>query len=350
MDKQKQELIEKIKSGSVNIDDYIELADMYWNEGECNSLFELYGELKKRNLSNNENAFVYHKEGHSLMDCNRTEEAKMAYSASLEMLKNCADSYDCINLKALNHYYLFLLTDATNERQEHAKESLINLDLATLHDDHQNDKKQHLVYSYMADIYLRLGNYEKAISLYNTALDCAATGRDKVWVLSAIASIYGRTNEYDKAMSYFTMALQEADERDATSKIYFDMGIASFDNKRYRDAAESLEEALKTKNSSPSLKNNPEYEIDILWHLGTIAYRIDDEKRLETRFARLFSMMDENHRYYANANITLGHHYLRKGKFEKAREYYNCVLTSPSASLEEIDMARECLKQLPLNA
>jgi len=54
--------------------------------------------------------------------------------------------------------------------------------------------------------------------------------------------------------------------------------------------------------------------------------------------------------YYANCNLTLGHIYLFKNDYIRAREYYHNVLTAPSAFDQEREMAKRCLGQIPLDS
>jgi tetratricopeptide (TPR) repeat protein len=173
---------------------------------------------------------------------------------------------------------------------------------------------------------------------------------DKIWILTGIASIYSDKKEYDRALHFFREALQLAQiTKTPASKIHHDMGVLFFEENRLYDATNEFQEALRVKDKEILLRDNPSYEISILWHLSSIAYGMRDYENMIIYLRKVSNLIDNNNYYYANTHLKLGHYYSWKGAYEKAREHYNQVLIAPKAGYEEVEMAKTCLSQLPLH-
>lgn len=339
----KEELEENIRSGLSTFDDYMNLGNIYLEEGRYDDTLSLYKELKNRDLSVIEKARILSEEGHVLDLSNRDNESITAFHDSLRELITCTDCDDCIDLKAFNHYSLFTLYDSQNEIQKHAEEALKYLNLII--EKYQNVMPLYEAYSYIAEIYLRTDKFDKALSTYEKALEFASDNKAVLPIITGMAVIHGKMNNYDKSKEYFANVLEKAKNNDNVpmSKIYFDMGIAAFENNYFKDAVEYFLDALRLKNYTAFLKANIEYEIDILWHLAFINYELDDDENTLKYSSQLLSMINNDHHYFVNANIILGHYYTRNRENEKAQECYKRVLTAPSATFDDIATVKEYL-------
>ncbi len=130
------------------------------------------------------------------------------------------------------------------------------------------------------------------------------------------------------------------------TQIYYCMGKMYYEAGWAEEAGTAFENALKNLHRDPYLKHNPQYVADIYWHIGSMAYDRYEYPRAVSLLSRVLDHVTEDHPYFCDTHITLGHCHLGQGYFEKAREHYNAVLFSPKASPEEIAMADECLKEI----
>ena len=128
------------------------------------------------------------------------------------------------------------------------------------------------------------------------------------------------------------------------------MGKMYFENDYLSEADTAFRNALQKYENDVLLGGNKEYKLDIFWYLGMIAYETGKEKDIVKFFKEIMLNIDNSHYYYANIHITLGHYYSIKNNYDKARDHYNIVLSAPYATDEEINMAKSCLSQIPLNA
>ncbi len=347
---EKVEALEKrIRDNSATVSDYFKLGTIYLDGGDYNKVIHLYDQIIKLSLSNLELSRVYYEKGEALKLSNKNEKAICSYIKSYKLIQTEANSVDSLDLKGLNKYNLFLHFRESNEGRQHAEEAInyFNLLLKKLD---SSDERYFVTLSYLADIYSKLGEYNNALNYYDQILKLSSDNNDIVWALGGVASIYGLRKELKRAEQYFKKAIHKANKTIAISKIYFDMGKMYFENNCFSEADTALRNALLKLEDDVILKENKEYKIDILWYLGTLAYEAGREKDIEEFFKAIMVSIDNNHYYYANIHITLGHFYSIKNNNEKAREHYNYVLSAPLASEEEINMAKDSLSQIPLDA
>jgi tetratricopeptide (TPR) repeat protein len=268
---------------------------------------------------------------------------------SFKLIEKEADSADSLDLKGLNKYNLFLHLMGRDEGRQHAEDAIKYFNLSLKSTD-SSDSRYFVTFSYLADIYSKLGQYENALNHYDQVLKLSSDKNDIVWALVGVASIYGLRKKLKLAEQYFNKAIDEASNTIATTKIYFDMARMYFENDCLSEADTAFSIALQKYENDVVLSGNKEYKLDILWYLGMIAYETGKDKDFVKLFKEIMLNIDNSHYYYANVHITLGHFYSIKNNYEKAREHYNIVLSAPYAIDEEIKMAKSCLSQIPLNA
>ena len=341
------ELEEKISQGSTNINEYIELGSLYVENGQHDNFLKLSNQIEKFQLSKWETAILHYDKGEALKLSNRIEEALSSFKKSLEVTPQKDDSADALSLEGLNHYNLFLLLQDSKESHQHAQDAIRCFELLVKKYPSYEDK--HRIYSYLADTYEKLGEYEPSLHYYNLALEISSNNYELVWALIGMATTYGMAKKYEESEEYFSKALLKANKSVPTSKIYYEQGEMYFESNDLTKAAKAFQNALKYQKDDPRLKDNQEYEIDIFWHLGTIAYELNKEKDVIKYFEKVLGSIDNSHYYYANSHLSLGHFYRMREDYIRARKHYHKVLTAPHAADEEIKMAKEWLAKLPQN-
>lgn len=339
-------LKKRIKEGKAEAEDYFSLAHAYLDAGEYDKALTLYEDMERLALSKLELAGVYYEKGEALQLQNRIAEAISAYIESLDILIVDAESPEAMALKGLSNYNLFLLIEDHDVRNQHAKKALSLLEnLLTKHPEYEGTYN---ALSTVADIWARLGDDKKALGFFKKALEIGKSKADIVWALSGVGSVYSRKKEFGKAIELLREALDTSDDTIATSKIHYDIGKIYFEMNRLSDAEISLRKALEERARDPALRKNMEYEIDILWHLGVIAYdKYENNETLEY-FGRVLHLVGQDHFYYANTNLYLGHYYLMIKDYKKAKEHYSLVLSAPLADAESISCANEYLQEISI--
>jgi len=342
--KKEVELEERIRQGSRDVNDYIELRNMYFESSQLDKLLRLCDEIKKLELSNLELGHVLYQEGEALRMLSRMEEAIASYRQSLRILGPEASCFEASYLRALNHYTLFLLSLDLSEKNLHARKALHYFSLIRKQAACYDDK--YMILSRMTDIYSRLGEYQTALDFYKEILEMSSDDADTAWALNGIATIHTMRKDYARAKRYFKEALRKANRTRLTSKIYYDMAIMYIEAEELFEAKEAFQSALRYRDSDTELRDNREYEIDIFWHLGTIGYETNKEKEGAMYLERVLENIDDSHYYYTNVLLTLAHLYLKMKDYKTARDYYNSVISSRSATDEDIQIAEECLGRI----
>jgi tetratricopeptide (TPR) repeat protein len=291
-------------------------------------------------------ARVYYEMGEAYSLDNKIDKAITSYKNSLFILGGMDDSIEVLDLRGLNKYNLFLLS-ADEAGDRYAKEAICIF--KRLIENFGSIEKPLMTCSYLADIFYRIGDYDNALHYYSLALE-DSDDIQKFWVFSGITAIYSKKNNIDEAILYFNKALSHADINSPVSQLYYDMGMMYFDANMLDDSYNAFQMALKSKDKETVLKKNIEYEIEILWHMLSIAYETNEFINITCHFEKLKSLINSDHHYYANTHLKLGHYFFMKGENTKAIDHYNNVLSAPMAAKEEIKIAKDCLKKIPFDA
>jgi len=339
-------LEEKIRTGSGQIEDYFDLSALYFESGKIQNLLELYQNVITLNLSGKDLAQIYCEKGEALQSLSRSGEAIDCFLKSLSKLPSKGQTTEELGMAGINHYNLALLLADSPEGEKHSKAAVKCFNLLIEHD--ADNRERYAAFSHLADLYSRLGNYETSLHYYELALEVAADNSERVWALSGKAAVSAQAGRFNESAELFERALTEASDEIPKSKIYYEQGKMLFEENNFAKAFMAFQKAFGMRKYDPTLRNNREYEIDILWHLGTSSYEVEDEERAFDCLQKVLENINETHYYFANSHLTLGHLYLMSNKPGKAREHYNKVLKAPRVSQEEMQMAKDCLAHIPL--
>jgi tetratricopeptide (TPR) repeat protein len=341
------ELEERIARGSGKVDDYFKLGKLYLESAQYASLLALYERLEKQSLSEVELARLYYERGDALEPSNRNE-AIASFRKSLQHISPNDYSVEALFLRGLCHHSLFLLVTDPDERRSNGEEAI--KDFKLILDKRPAFEDKYALFSYIADIYTMLNEHREALSFYNGALRRSANAKERIGALTGIGVVLGKQKKARKAEKYFDTALQEATGIAPTSKIHYEKGKMLFESNDFRKAYEEFKQALESIHNDPGLRGNKDYQIEIFWHLGTIAYELKEDEKAIGYLSRILEEVDEPHYYYASANLTLGHIWLFKQDYARAREHYNSVLSAPRSFEPEKSMAKKCIGEIPLDS
>lgn len=333
----------RAQKGIADINCYFRLASLYFEEGDFEKVLSLYNGISEKKLTSIEHARVLREKGVASQLLNRIEDALSLFRASLNKAHNLPDSIEVLDIRGLDLHSIFDLTENMEEKMRCASEAIDCFNKLKI--DYKVREEEYLVNSYLADIYVKIGQYDNALSLYKEIIEESTDIHDSVWALVGVASIFELKGEYQNSFNCLTDALKQAGNTVPTSKIYFDLGKLHFAENEYEAAKEAFQKALSKMKAENLLKNNEEYKNDILWHLGMIAYNLEEDNVI-FYFSDILKRIETDHLYYPNINITIGHFYIKENSFQKARYYYERALLSETISEEEQKMAEECLAKL----
>ena len=340
----------KVQEGSNNINEHLTLGALYFDAGDFDKLISLYDKTLRLSLSELDKGRIYYERGEAYQLSSRYEYSIKSFEKAIKTLQNVESSWESLYIKGISSYNLFLLCLDRDKLKQYSDDAINYFNLII--DEHSVHQDIHHVYSSLADIYAKLEEYDKAEYFYSSALEQHVDDLALVQYLSGMASVYGKKSQYDKAIKHFNEALRKANKKSInTSKIYYEMGVVYLAGNFLSEAEKALQIALEEKKSDPLLKDNQEYEVDILWYLGTTAYELgNSDDDVEIYFSKVLELIDNNHFYYTSTHLTLAHLYASMNKDRKAKEHYNNVLIAPFADEEDKKMAKECLSQLSFDA
>jgi tetratricopeptide (TPR) repeat protein len=347
------ELENKIKNGSKDLNDHISLGALYFQVGEYDKLLYLYDQTLKLQLSALDEGRIYYERAESFQLLNRIEEAISAFKDAISVLEQQENTWEALYIICNSYYNLYLQCLDNAQLKHYFDKAEVYYKLAIKK--YPNHQELHYLCSTFADLYMRNNEYEKALFYYDFAIDQNPDAISLVQYLCGMASVYARKSDFIKAISYFEKAIKTATKSSInTSKIHFDIGemyySMEFSKSSLKKSKDNFSKALQLKDNDLYLKNNAEYELQIHWYLGRIAYEINNsEQAVEIHFRKVLDLLaDRNHPLYSSSHLSLGHFFLGQGNIAKAKDHYNEVLLSPLADNEQMKIARECLSQLSL--
>ncbi len=342
-------LVKKIKDGSKRIEEFRELGKIYFDREDFNEYLALLEKTLELSLTNIERATTLSEKGEALDILGKRIEAFPCFEQSLNLLTNEKETPDIIYLKGMNHYKL-TLSNFNDEREDlHINQAIENFEVLLKKE--PNYELKCSVTSHLAESYCMNNEFDKAVETYKKAVEMSNNNDDKVWSLVGIATVYSEKADYKQSEEAFKQALDIAKDKKYYSKVYFDMGEMYFNSDRKREAFDAFSNALNYEEYTLYSKYNKEYIAGIYWYLGTLVYNsINDYNydfdKVIGYLNKTLEYINEDHGYYYDSYITLGHCYLAKEDYDKAKEHYNVVKAATSVTDEQKDMANKCLKEI----
>ncbi len=338
------DLVKRIKDGSKRIEDFRLLGKIYFDRGDYEKHLELCKIVSQMSLTNLEKALIISGKGETLNILGKKDESIECFKQSLKLLKREKEVSVVLYNKGMNHFNLSLLYYDSEKGDEHSIKSLERLEELSRKDPCY---EEYMVNSHLAELYCRKKEYDKAIGAYTKAIEKSKSNGDKVWSLSGIASVYSDKKDYELSEKAFEQALHLAKENKCSSKVYFDMGVMYFDSDHKQKAIDAFNNALSYKDYDPYLKDNKEYVAEIYWYLGTLAYEYNYDFDKATEYLNnALEIIREDHVDFCHTHIILGHCYLAKENYSKAKEHYNVALSATLINEEQKEMLNKCLKEI----
>jgi tetratricopeptide (TPR) repeat protein len=333
----------RIKGGFGGLEDYLWLGKVYMNGGDFNKLLELYEKTLNSLLRNEEKARIVYEKGEVLNILGRKEEALSLFERSVQLISREKETPSILYIKGMCHYNLSLLYNG-EKGQQYARLSAKEFKQLTEKFPYHEENAVALLH--LGHLCLKFNELDEAIKVYKKALEIAGDAEAKVWCLCGVASVYKEKGAYRKSEENYRQALEIAKGSKFRSNIYFEMGRMFFDSSQREKAIEAFRSALNYLKDDPVLRGNKDYLTDIYWHLGTLTYYGSDYDKAIGYLNKTLENIDQNHVYYCNSHITLGHSYVATGDLEKAQDHYRLVLLASRATEEELRMAHGCFERI----
>ncbi|MBI9077648.1 MAG: tetratricopeptide repeat protein [Desulfatibacillum sp.] len=338
---------EDLQRGKADLDSLFALGDMYFSQGRHLDLLDLCNRMTTMPLTKLDLATVLSYKGVTHVCLSHWEAATAAFLQSLDALEHAPENMEeVVSLKGMNYYDLSLYCQDVDKADDYGELALKYLTiLSRSFPDYPHMSK---VFAHIADLHHSMGDLDQALVYYGLFYEASVETEDKVWAMTGMATVYGFLGQTDKALEMYNDALQVADSKALMSKVYYDLGEMHYRLENFYESRSSLETALKFRDQDPVLMQNEEYEVSILWRLGTIAFDLEEEEEMAPLFEKVLGMINSTHSYYADINLRMGHYYLGLCRYATASGYYNEVLLTPAASAEETLIAKDCLAGIPL--
>lgn len=333
----------RIENGSNDIEDYQMLGKIYFDRGSYDKLLKLLERALTLPLSNEERAAILHHKGQANDFLGKREDAISCYEKSLSLDTDEKDDV-LLDCSAMNYYNLSVLLHNEEKGTDYAKRALKKFE--ALLQKYPDYEEKHMIYAHISELYRRFNEFDKAIDSCKKAIETANNDEERMGFLVGLGTIHRDKGNYCKSEGAFRQALILAKKKRWLSKIHFEYGKLYYESNQIQNAIEAFNNALKSIEYDPLLKNNKEYNIEIFWHLGSLYYNKKEYDRVIEYLDMTLEDIDENSAYYCSTNMTLGHCYLAKEEYDRARGYYDKALLSPLATKEDIGMANECIKRI----
>jgi tetratricopeptide (TPR) repeat protein len=343
------ELEQRISTGSLVVDDFFDLADIYFFKGLFSEMLEILEKAKTLQLSDLDQAHLCLIEAEGFLALGRVEEGKCNYRRSLEFLVEPESSFEYLFAVGRAHYSLAMILEDNNEVLDHAKLALEFLSNSLEYQMPANEKsKAHSgVYSWIGDMYSKVGQFKAALKMHEKAFEIAIQQEDLVGIQVDIAAVHTLQKDFRKAEKAFRKAIEAANGRVPTTKIYYELGQMYIEWQRMPEAKQAFKDSWQSLDSDLRLKNSVGYETAIIWHLGFCAYEIGDGQEAIESMTKVLEEVDTKSPFYVRSCMILAHQYYKDDDRSSAREYYSRVLSAPLADLGDIEVAKKLLASIP---
>lgn len=343
-----QELRAKILAGSQEIEDYRALGLILWDAGREEEGLAVLEQGLTLPLPDLARAIICAELASLLYDLGRPERAIRMARTALSLIAGEPDSPDILMIRGLSYATLAQSQYFTDRAASDQAAQLALEALEQFLSEHPTSEDFTGACLHAAGVYMLRGEYAKAVTLYEKAMQSDPAQRTRlrclVWIGSALRSdsCYAQAEECLKR----ALTLVEADRR-VLPKIHFELGKVYRLTSCPEEATVAFEQGLAVLDVNPLLRADRDFVTEIRWELGYLYYEAKRYGEAINSFREVLrGLPDESYPYY-NTLASLGQCYLATGQYVEARECYEEALAAEHASKEEKEAAQEGLSRLP---
>jgi tetratricopeptide (TPR) repeat protein len=344
-----QELRARIRAGSRALEDYRALADILLDfpgrENEGLAVLEQAIELP---LPDIQRASILAEMGWFLYELGRMERAINMAQRALTHVAQQAETPEILMVRGLSHATLAQSQHFTDRAASDQAAQLALEALEQFLGEHPTSEDFTGACLHAAGVYMLRGEYAKAVTLYEKAMQSDPAQRTRLRCLVWIGSALRSDSRYAQAEDCLKRALTlvEADRR-VLPNIHLELGKVYRLTSRPEEATVAFEQGLAVLDVNPLLRADRDFVTEIAWELGYLYYEAKRHGEAINSFREVLRRLPGESYPYYNTLVSLGQCYLATGQYVEARECYEEALAAEHASKEEKEAAQEGLSHLP---
>jgi tetratricopeptide (TPR) repeat protein len=339
----KSDLQQRIANGSHEMEDYLDLADLFVHEGKHQDAIKLMETALNLPLPNIQKARAAVELGWLIYDVDKPPKALQLADRSLELLRNESECWEVIFIRGLS---LSLIAHCVwlsdNQAATEAASTGLKLLERLIADAPELDRIAVVQYE-AARICNLLGLTERSLQLCEKSLE-QLTDEHRLSCLVMYGEALRRERQFAESERVLKEALHNVKgDTHTLPRIHFEMGSTYRDAGQPIEARESFVLAFDALRSLPALRDDPRFLSDVYWNIAGLCYELGDYEKAARIFENVLGYHSQDDVHYWNALTWLGHCHKAAGDYDKAREYFQSVLASPRASDADKISAREGL-------
>jgi tetratricopeptide (TPR) repeat protein len=343
-----QELRAKILAGSQEIGDYRALGLILWDVGREEEGLAVLEQGLTLPLPDLPRAIICAELASLLYDLGRPERAILMARTALSLIAGEPDGPDILMIRGLSYATLARSQYFTDRAASDQAAQLALEALEEFLSGHATSEDFTGACLHAAGVYMLRGEYAKAVTLYEKAMQSDPAQRTRLHCLVWIGSALRSDSRYAQAEECLKrgLTLVEADRR-ALPKIHFELGKVYRLTSRPEEAMAAFEQALAVLDVNPLLSADRDFIAEIRWELGYLYYEAKRYGEAIIAFREVLQCLSDKSYPYCNTIVSLGQCYLATGHYVEARDCYEEVLATEQASTEEKEIVQEGLSRLP---
>ncbi|MDH5740630.1 MAG: tetratricopeptide repeat protein [Nitrospira sp.] len=343
-------LRQKIKDGSANSDDYALLGGCVFLKGDFSESVNLYQRAIDVATTPVQKARVCIEFGWEYFEMGQEGEAqKLGQRAVgvIETERDCPEVWTCRGAAQALIAQVEWITDAEKGTKA-AHLALANLERGL--GASTEFKGKATGYFDAALLENSLGNADMAITLSEKYLQYELHEWEKISGLTIYAEALRNAGRLVEAHLKLQEALQYArDHKTVLPNLYLELGTTQCHMSRFNDAKHSFRQALLALEADPYGSKKANVFARTYLSLAGVCYELGDLKGAEAAYEEVVNLQDERSPYHCAALLGLGQSYRAANTEAKARECFEKVLASHTATEEErltarVDLARSLYK------
>ncbi len=334
-----QDLARRVADGSADLSEIQQLHLSYVDHGEYTKAAEVLALVPLLDLQSADQAYASCERGEALDIVGRHGEAESCFREVISLVSPSGDDPTLYYVKGKSLYYLSKLDQVHGDT--YAREGIEVL--VKFITQYPESPYGYCACSYVAELSLRLGDAIGADKWYQEAHRLAGSDQERAWAALGRAEAAISRGSLDVARDLCARVLEEDRLNENASRAHFYLGKTSFIEGRWQEAAEELEEAQEMRVQDASLNTDEEYLVDLLWHLAVCYYETRHYADAASRAQMILARVSDDHRFYADSLLTIGHCQIALGNRDLGIERYRQVLLCPAATAAQVSMAKKCL-------
>jgi tetratricopeptide (TPR) repeat protein len=346
----KSELQQKIASGSDDLEDYFDLADLLVGEGNYDDAVKLLEHSLNLAVPNVQKARAALELGWLIHDVDELSKALPLADRSIELLSDEPESSEVIFFKALS---LSLIAHCMRLSDEQAATESACTGLKLLErliEEASDFDGIPIVHYEAARICNLLSRTERSVVLCAKYLKFDLNDGHRLACLIVYGEALRRERQFVDAERVLNEALQNVEiDKGMLPRIHFELGSTYRAAGQLVEARESFVEAFNALDSHPTLRDDPQFLSDIYWNIGGLCYELGDYEKAIKVFEKVLYYHSRDDGGYWNAICWLGNCHEAKGSYDEARTCYKQVLATPHTTETDRASAREGLQRLDVS-